>query len=174
MHTSPPSEIPPQILIPKSGSLPASSWTRLPPQIVIIRLTGSNAEVLSCFHSWLMPSFTKNVVVQPFPMPLLSSKMFPCIRATNLKGPERANALLVLEIRQSQELHMQKCFAGVPCGKRQPQSIATLPLACRVLGVSKFCEDVRHNLWADSTAAIFYLQQYMRLDLLGCICMLDL
>jgi len=36
------------------------------------------------------PSFTKNVAVQPFPTPSLSSQMFPCIRATNLKAPERA------------------------------------------------------------------------------------
>jgi hypothetical protein len=43
INTSPPPEIPPQILIAKSGSLPASSWTRLPPQMVIIRLTASNA-----------------------------------------------------------------------------------------------------------------------------------
>lgn len=31
------------------------------------------------------PSFTKNVAVQPFPTPSLSSQMFPCIRATNLR-----------------------------------------------------------------------------------------
>ena len=36
------------------------------------------------------PSFTKKVVVQPFPAPSLSSQMFPCIRATNLKAPEKA------------------------------------------------------------------------------------
>jgi len=36
------------------------------------------------------PSFTKNVAVQPFPTPSLSSQMFPCIRETNLKAPERA------------------------------------------------------------------------------------
>ena len=34
------------------------------------------------------PSFTKNVAVQPFPTPSLSSQMFPCIRVTNLKAPE--------------------------------------------------------------------------------------
>lgn len=37
------------------------------------------------------PSFTKNVAVQPFPAPSLSSQMFPCIRVTNLKVPEKAN-----------------------------------------------------------------------------------
>jgi hypothetical protein len=88
-------------------------------------------------------------------------------KSNKSEGPERANVLLVLEIGQSQgELHMQKCFAGIPSGKRQPQSIATLPFARRILGVSKFCEGVRHILWADSTAGIFYLHQYMRLYLL--------
>jgi hypothetical protein len=61
---------------------------------------------------------------------------------------------------------MKKCFTGAPSGKRQPQPIATVPFACRILRLSKFCEGVRQILWADSTAGVFYLQQYMTLDVL--------
>lgn len=57
------------------------------------------------------PSFTKNVAVQPFPTPSLSSQMFPCIRVTNLKAPERDHIYTILasEIKCFQgEMHLKK------------------------------------------------------------------
>jgi hypothetical protein len=50
-------------------------------------------------------------VVQPFPTPSLSSQMFPCIRATNLKAPERDHIYTILasEIKCFQgEMHLKK------------------------------------------------------------------